>query len=90
MWSVIKGELLEMWITFDNEMPNLPLTLDSLTQGKKKDQAILFCPIKHGKALILFINGFYVILRVRSVRLTEQIEYVLICNADNVSYGAGI
>jgi len=45
---VIKGEILEMWITFDSELPNLPLTLDSLTQSKKKGQAIQFSPLKHG------------------------------------------
>jgi hypothetical protein len=45
---VIKDEMLEVCKSFDSEMPNLPLPLDSLTQSKKKDQAILFCPIKHG------------------------------------------
>jgi hypothetical protein len=36
-----------MWITFDNEISNLPLTFDGLTQSKKKGQAALFCPLKH-------------------------------------------
>jgi hypothetical protein len=57
---VIKGELLEMWITFDSEMPSLPLSLDSLTQSKKKGQAILICPLKHGfTACISGINIVY-------------------------------
>jgi hypothetical protein len=56
---VIKGELLEMWITFDSEMPNLPLSLDSLTQSMKKGQAILFCALKHG--FNACISGFNIV-----------------------------
>jgi len=48
LWSVIKGEILEIWMSFDSGTPNRPHFLDGLTQSKKKDQAILFCPIKHG------------------------------------------
>jgi hypothetical protein len=45
---VTKGEILEKWITFDTEMPYLPLLPDSLKQSKKKGQAVLFSPLKQG------------------------------------------
>jgi hypothetical protein len=55
----MEGELLEMWITFDSEMPNLPLPLDSLTQSNKKSQAILFCHLKH--SFTVCISGFSIV-----------------------------
>jgi len=37
-----------MWITFDSGMSNFSHSLDSLTQSKKKDQAMLFSPLTQG------------------------------------------
>ena len=84
-----------MWISSDSGMPNLPHFLDSLTQSKKKGQAILFCPIKQGfnactTSLLLFINGFYVIFSVKSDRLHVQLQHVGICSGDDVSCEVGI
>jgi hypothetical protein len=42
------------------------------------------------QALILFVNGFCITLRVKCDRLHVQLQHVGICNGDGVSYEVGI